>query len=244
MAFLVLGQRSGFSDEDLKERYLDAMNPKLRRIIMGWDRKKDTLNQIITMAHDAEMNLYKDAKRSNRHYWYNNNPTQATGLDPNAMDISASVLGSKPSFIKKPQNQTGTSNSAAQSLAAATQNNQQQGSAPSTQPSGQNLNGQNKNPFRRVLTCYNCGKPGHIAVYCRAPKKQDGNDPFAHVRASAVPSAFQPMSNSGMGSTSSTTVAASVPSAGPTLSNHELLARLEEAEEALARAKDKFGMDF
>jgi hypothetical protein len=148
MAFLVLGQRSGFSDEDLKEQYLDDMNPKLRRIIMSWDRKKDTLNQIITMAHDAEMNLYKDAKRSNRHYWYNNNPTQATGLDPNAMDISASVLGSKPSFIKKPQNQTGTPNSAAQLLAAATQNNQQQGSAPSTQPSSQNLNGQNKNPFQ------------------------------------------------------------------------------------------------
>jgi uncharacterized protein YutD len=35
MAFLVLGQRSGFSDEDLKERYLDAINPKLHRIIMG-----------------------------------------------------------------------------------------------------------------------------------------------------------------------------------------------------------------
>jgi hypothetical protein len=112
------------------------------------------------------------------------------------------------------------------------------------QQSGQNLNGQNKNPFRQVPTCYNCGKPGHIAVYCRAPKKQDGNNPFAHVRASAVPSAFQPMTNPGMGSTSSTTVAASVPSAGPTLSNHELMARLEEAEEALARAKDKFGMDF
>jgi hypothetical protein len=243
MAFLVLGQQSGFSDKDLKERYLDAMNPKLRRIIMGWDRKKDTLNQIITMAHDAEMNLYKDAKRSNRHYWYNNNPTQATGLDPNAMDISASVLGSKPSFIKKPQNQTGTPNSVAQPL-AATQNNQQQGSALTTQQSGQNLNGQNKNPFRQVPTCHNCGKPGHIAVYCRAPKKQDGNDPFAHIRASAVPSAFQPMTNPGMGSTSSTTVAASVPSAGPTLSNHELMARLEEAEEALARAKDKFGTDF
>ena len=90
---------------------------------MGWDCKKDTLNQIITMAHDAKMNLYEDAKRSNRHYWYNNNPTQATGLDPNAMDISASVLGSKPSFIKKPQNQTGTTNSTAQLLAAVTQNN-------------------------------------------------------------------------------------------------------------------------
>jgi hypothetical protein len=64
--------------------------------------RDNTLNQIITMAHDAEMNLYKDAKRSNRYYWYNNNPTQATGLDPNAMDISALVLGSKPSFIKKP----------------------------------------------------------------------------------------------------------------------------------------------
>ena len=56
---------------------------------MGWDCKKDTLNQIITMAHDAEMSLYEDAKRSNRYYWYNNNPTQATGLDPNAMDIDA-----------------------------------------------------------------------------------------------------------------------------------------------------------
>jgi hypothetical protein len=75
MAFLVLGQRSRFLDEDLKEHYLDAMNPKLCRIIMGWDCKKDTLNQIIIMAHDAKMNLYKDAKRSNRHYWYNNNPT-------------------------------------------------------------------------------------------------------------------------------------------------------------------------
>jgi hypothetical protein len=96
------------------------MNPKLQRIIMGWDHKKDTLNQIITMAYDAKMNLYEDAKQSNRHYWYNNNPTQATGLDPNAIDISASVLESKPSFIKKPQNQTGTSNSAAQSLVAVT----------------------------------------------------------------------------------------------------------------------------
>jgi hypothetical protein len=191
MAFLVLGQRSGFSDEDLKERYLDAMNPKLCRIIMGWDCKKDTLNQIITMAYNAKMNLYKDAKRSNRHYWYNNNPTQATGLDPNAMDISALVLGSKPSFIKKPQNQTGTSNSTAQLLAAATQNNKQQRPAPLTQSLGQNLNGQPKNPFRQVPTCYNCGKPGHIAVYCRAPQKQqDGADPFAHVQASAVPSAF------------------------------------------------------
>jgi hypothetical protein len=141
MAFLVLGQQSGFSDEDLKEQYLDTMNPKLQRIIMGRDCKKDTLNQIIAMAHDTEMNLYEDAKRSNRHYWYNNNPTQATGLDPNAIDISASVLGSKPSFIKKPQNQTRITNSAAQSLAAATQNNQQQGSAPSVQPAGQNPNG-------------------------------------------------------------------------------------------------------
>jgi hypothetical protein len=147
IAFFVLGQQSGFSDEDLKERYLDAMNPKLRRIIMGWDCKKDTLNQIITIVHNTKMNLYKDAKRSNRHYWYNNNPTQATGLDPNAMDISALVLGSKPSFIKKPQNQTGIPNSAAQLLAAATQNNRQQGPAPSAQPSGQNHNSQNKNPF-------------------------------------------------------------------------------------------------
>jgi hypothetical protein len=104
IAFLVLGQRSGFSDEDLKKRYLDAMSPKLCQIIIGWDRKKDTLNQIITIAHDAKMNLYKDAKKANRHYWYNNNPTQATSLDPNAMDISAAVLGGKPSFTKKPQN--------------------------------------------------------------------------------------------------------------------------------------------
>jgi hypothetical protein len=58
------------------------------------------------------MNLYGDAKRANRHYWYNNNPTQATGLDPNAMDISAVVLGGKPNFYKKPQNQTGLTNSA------------------------------------------------------------------------------------------------------------------------------------
>jgi hypothetical protein len=136
MAFLVLGQRLGFSDEDLKEHYLNAMNPKLQRIIMGWDCKKDTLNQIITMVHNAKMNLYEDAKRLNQHYWYNNNPIQATGLDPNAMDIFASVLGSKPSFIKKPQNQTGITNSAAQSLVAANQNNQQQGPAPSVQSSG------------------------------------------------------------------------------------------------------------
>jgi hypothetical protein len=52
------------------------------------------------------------------------------------------------------------------------------------------------------------------------------------------------MTNSGMGSTNLTIVVASIPSAGPTLSNYELLARLEEAKEALARAKDKFGMDF
>jgi hypothetical protein len=68
IAFLVLGQQSGFLDEDLKEHYLDAMKPKLQRIIMGWDCKKDTLNQIITIAHDAKMNLYEDVKRSNRHY--------------------------------------------------------------------------------------------------------------------------------------------------------------------------------
>jgi hypothetical protein len=36
IAFLVLGQRSGFLDEDLKECYLDVMNPKLQRIIMGY----------------------------------------------------------------------------------------------------------------------------------------------------------------------------------------------------------------
>jgi hypothetical protein len=113
------------------------------------------------------------------------------------------------------------------------------------QSSSQNPNGQHKNPFQRVPTCYNCGKPGHIAVYCRFPQKQqDGNDPFAHVQASAVPLAFLPVSNPGMGLTSSTTVAASMPSVSPTLSNTELVARLEEAEEALARAKDKFGMDF
>jgi hypothetical protein len=52
------------------------------------------------------------------------------------------------------------------------------------------------------------------------------------------------MSTLAIGSTSSIIVAASVPSTGPTLSNYELLARLEEAKEALARAKDKFGMDF
>jgi hypothetical protein len=52
------------------------------------------------------------------------------------------------------------------------------------------------------------------------------------------------MTNPGIGLTSSTTVAASVPSSSPTLSNHKLMARLEEAEEALARAKDKFGTDF
>jgi hypothetical protein len=87
------------------------------------------------MAHDAKINLYKDAKQSNRHYWYNNNPTQVIGLDPNATDISASILGSKPSFIDKKQNQTGTTNSAALSTVAVTQNNKPQGPTPSAQSS-------------------------------------------------------------------------------------------------------------
>jgi hypothetical protein len=107
------------------------------------------------------------------------------------MDISTSVLGSKPSFIKKPQNQTGPINSVFLLTMAAMQNNKPQGSAPLTQLSGQNLNSQHKNPFQQVPICYNCRKPGHIAIYCRSPQKQqDSNNPFTHIQALAIPLAF------------------------------------------------------
>jgi hypothetical protein len=52
------------------------------------------------------------------------------------------------------------------------------------------------------------------------------------------------MTNLGIGLTSSTIVATSIPSTGPTLSNTELITRLKEAKEALAKAKDKFRTDF
>jgi hypothetical protein len=79
-------------------------------------------------------------------------------------------------------------------------------------------------------------------MYCQAPK-QNSNNPSAQIQASNIPPflfAVSPAANL----TSLSTVATMAPSAGPTLSNHKLLARLEEAEEALAWAKDKFGMDF
>jgi hypothetical protein len=79
-------------------------------------------------------------------------------------------------------------------------------------------------------------------MYCRAPK-QNSNNSSAQIQASNIPPfpfATPPVANL----TSLLIIAATAPSMGPTLSNHELLARLEEAEEAFAWAKDKFGTDF